>query len=403
MRATRFVFHALLVCGGIAPAGLAAQQDAPPPPRTRVKVFRSDSTGRDSAYMRVTISTDRIEQMIHDLMASKQLEATIGQSLREAAGQPGDSKKMRELSEELATLAKKNSSLITSIEMTCASDRQPEGYIGVQFSELQTSIGEDSPQMAPMPPMPPMRDYPKIDMVYPNSPASKGGVKRGDIVLQIGGLDSRRVVQLDKLLKPASKLSLRVQRDGATKDLMLTVEKRPSDFNSECANVDQFIAPEFDQPMIYMRTPRAPGAPGGAPSIVLHRAPGAVVAPDAPSTPMAPMAPMIAPMAGYMYGFSTANSAIAGATLQALDDDWRATLGVDNGVLVTKVLPGTPSKDSGLHAGDVITAADGQPVASVRALSRIVSNAKSNAVKLTIIRSGKQQVLILKWQETSPP
>ena len=34
----------------------------------------------------------------------------------------------------------------------------------------------------------------------------------------------------------------------------------------------------------------------------------------------------------------------------ALDDDWRATLGVDNGVLVTKVLPGTPSKDSGLHA-----------------------------------------------------
>ena len=41
---------------------------------------------------------------------------------------------------------------------------------------------------------------------------------------------------------------------------------------------------------------------------------------------------------GFMYGFSTTNAAIAGATLMPLDDDWRATLGVDNGVLVTKVL-----------------------------------------------------------------
>ena len=86
----------------------------------------------------------------------------------------------------------------------------------------------------------------------------------------------------------------------------------------------------------------------------------------------------------------------------ALDDDWRATLGVDNGVLVTKVLPGTPSKDSGLRSGDVITSADGQAVASVRALARIVGNAKSNAVKLQIIRAGKQQVLMLRWQDGPP-
>ena len=82
-----------------------------------------------------------------------------------------------------------------------------------------------------------------------------------------------------------------------------------------------------------------------------------------------------------------------------LTDDWRATLGVDNGVLVTKVLPGTPAKDSGLHDGDVIISADGQTVASVRALSRIVGNAKANAVKLQVIRAGKPQVIVLRWQE----
>ena len=86
-----------------------------------------------------------------------------------------------------------------------------------------------------------------------------------------------------------------------------------------------------------------------------------------------------------------------------LTDDWRATLGVDNGVLVTKVLPGTPSKDSGLHAGDVIVAADGQTVASVRTLSRIVSNAKSGSVKLQIIRAGKPQAIVLRWQQEPSP
>jgi serine protease Do len=86
-----------------------------------------------------------------------------------------------------------------------------------------------------------------------------------------------------------------------------------------------------------------------------------------------------------------------------LDDDWRATLGVDNGVLVTKVLPGTPSKDSGLHAGDVIISADGQNVSSVRTLSRIVSNSKSRSVKLQVIRAGKPQVIMLRWQQEPPP
>ena len=130
--------------------------------------------------------------------------------------------------------------------MTCASDHQPDGYIGVQFSELQTVMGDE------MPMAPPMREYPKIDSVYVNSPASKAGARRGDVVLLIGGIDSRRPVQLDKLLKPGTKLTLRVQRDGSQKDLAITIEKRPTDFNSECANVDQFFAPEFDQP-IYLR------------------------------------------------------------------------------------------------------------------------------------------------------
>ena len=379
---------ALLVCGVLPPAGAAAQE----PPR-RVKIIRSDTTviRSDSAIVRVTIDADRIEQTIRDLMASKAMEQTIGESLRAAAsGQAGDSKKIRELSEALGRIAQKNAALITTIEMSCAGDHQPEGYLGVQFSELQTVMDGDAPQA------PPLRNYPRIDSVYPGSPASKAGLRRGDVVLTMGGQDARRPVPLDKLLRPMVKVPVRVQRDGAQKDYTIVVEKRPTDFNSECANVDQVIGPEFDRPMIYMRSPS--GARTAFPLSVFPRSQTPVATPDAPMSPV----PAMPPVAGFMYGFSTTNSAIAGATLMPLDDDWRATLGVDNGVLVTKVLPGTPSKDSGLRAGDVIISADGQTIASVRALSRIVGNAKANSVKLQIIRSGKPQVIMLRWQEASP-
>jgi len=379
------VLGALLACGALLPASVAAQAE---PPQRRVKIIHSDSTfiRSDSTTMRVTVNTARIEQLIHDLMASKAMEQTIGQSLREASGQASDPKKMRQLAEELGRIAQKNAALITTIEISCAGDRQADGYIGVQFSELQTVMGEDAPQA------PPLREYPRIDSVYPGSPASKAGVRRGDVVILIGGADARRPVQLDRLLRPLTKLPVRVQRDGAHKDLTIVVEKRPTDFNSDCANVDQVIGPEFDRPMVFVRS-RAAMAPGAVPAF--PRSPTPAGAPDAPMPPMPPFA-------GFTYGFSTTNSAIAGATLMPLTDDWRATLGVDNGVLVTKVLPGTPAKDSGLHDGDVIISADGQTVASVRALSRIVGNAKANAVKLQVIRAGKPQVIVLRWQETAP-
>jgi S1-C subfamily serine protease len=382
-RATRSAAAALLLGGVLLPGAASAQQDPPPPPR-RVKIMRADSMflRSDSTFLRMTINAGQIEQMIHDLMASKALEQTIGQSLRDAtSGQSSDPRKIRELSEELARIAQKRASLITTIEMTCAGDRQPEGYIGVQFSELQTVIGDDGSSA------PPMREYPRIDSVYGNSPASRAGVHRGDVVQQIGGIDARRAVQLDKLLKIGTKLMMRVQRDGANKDLVLTIEKKPVDFNSDCANVDQWIGPEFDRPNMVMRAPRTPMAPGVG--LIFPRTPTPASAPDAP----------MPPSGGFMYGFSTTTSAIAGATLMPLDDDWRATLGVDDGVLVTKVLPGTPAKDAGLRSSDVIISADGQGVASVRSLSRIVSNAKAKSVKLQVVRGGKPLVIMLRWQE----
>ena len=58
---------------------------------------------RDSTIVRVTVNMDRIEQMIHDLMASKAMEQTIGsRCARRHPGRPPIRRSMRELSDELA-------------------------------------------------------------------------------------------------------------------------------------------------------------------------------------------------------------------------------------------------------------------------------------------------------------
>ena len=205
------------------------------------------------------------------------------------------------------------------------------------------------------------------------------------MVRLIGGQDARRPVPLATLLKPGTRVLLRVDRDGVQKDISVLVEKRPADFGSQCSTVEHLMGPEFSTPKIFsFRVPdaaRAPGAP---------RTPSPTTPPDIP-----------APPAGFAYAFTpmAMTSFIAGARLQALDEDWRESTRVDEGVLVTSVAQGSPARDAGLRGADVIVSADDQAVASPRALSRIISNAKTNAVKLQIIRAGKPQTLTLRLQE----
>src|SRR3990172_3499151 len=134
----------------------------------------------------------------------------------------------------------------------------------------------------------------------------------------------------------------------------------------------------------------------GAPLIVQLGPPGAARVPRTPVIPPGPPEMPLMPGA-FSYVFATGSS-IAGATFMALDEDWRESLRVDNGVLVMKVLPGSPAKDAGLRGNDVIVSADDELVTSPRALQRIISNAKGNSVKLQVVRAGKTQTLVLRWK-----
>ena len=339
-------------------------------------MVRIDSAGRDSlGSIRVTVNSDAISRMIRELLASRELEQTIGYALREAAtGEKADTRKMKELSGRLDEIARRNAGLVTTLQMQCAHEGPlPEGFLGVEFDQQSISQHDNEPAMF---------ELGTVESVTPGSPADKAGLQRGDVLLSIGGVDARKPIALGTILKPGAKVQVRLQRGRVTKDVAVVVEKRPADYGSDCATMEH-----WDAPMVFMRTP----APGSAPR-----------APRIPAPAMAPEALMPPPGSGFAYAFTPmANIVLGGATLQMLDDDWRQALGVDNGVLVQKVAPGSPARDAGLRGSDVIISADGETVGSPRSLQRIMG-AKSNLVKLQIVRAGKTQTILLRWQNREP-
>ncbi|MFN0117581.1 MAG: Do family serine endopeptidase [Elusimicrobiota bacterium] len=86
-----------------------------------------------------------------------------------------------------------------------------------------------------------------VNQVVPNSPASKAGLKRGDIVLEFDGKKIDKVQTLQDLVSaanPGRTVSIKVLRDGSSKFLKLTTAVMPKQENmSELKNNDDDSSP----------------------------------------------------------------------------------------------------------------------------------------------------------------
>ncbi len=70
------------------------------------------------------------------------------------------------------------------------------------------------------------------------------------------------------------------------------------------------------------------------------------------------------------------------------------------GVIVVKVLPGTPAAKSGIRRGDVITAIDGAAITAAEELQRVVEGSRlGQGLKVAIMRGEKTQTLTVKTGE----
>jgi serine protease Do len=243
----------------------------------------------------------------------------------------------------------------------------PDGWLGIYYiCETETWANKGELFVKHL-------GYPQVASVEPGSPAFRAGIEAGDTILAYNAIDLKgRTVSLTKLLKPGTKLEVRVKRAKETYDLPVTVARRvaygPGVVGSPGMTV---VRPE--------RARMAVGS-GADP----------VVAPVPPVDAVTPTAPTV------LYG----RLPLAGAELARINPDLGQPFGVERGVLVLQVVAHTPAARAGLRSGDVIIAVNGNEVVTPAQVQRALAKAADErSVKLTLIRKRKPVSTLLVWSE----
>ena len=334
----------------------------------------ADTTGRDSiARVMITMSPDGIAKMIDDLLTSRQMEERIAMAMR---GEHGNGPKTHELDSQLKYILRRNAGLMTQIKMQCAAeDAQPAGYMGINFESVEIRRTNGGPTLYTL------GERPTIVSVEPGSPAQRAGLEASDELVTISGNDARKPFALGMLLKPGTKIALRITRDRRQRDVTVTVEKRPDDYGSPCSGLDDMVGAFRNSPQT-MRRSEGPLA-GSLPRIA--NPDGSIAAPQ-----------------GFAYAFMTpypssgAPMMVSGAMFIVLTPDWRETLGVEKGLLVSNVTMGSPAQAAGLKASDVVLSVGDSPVASPVTLWRALNEAGKDGVTLKVLRARKEISIVLK-------
>jgi S1-C subfamily serine protease len=252
--------------------------------------------------------------------------------------------------------------------------REPTGWFGVRISD--TAMMDEQGTAF-------FDAYPVVTHVDPSSPASKAGVRVGDVLLMFNGHDMRGgSIELAQWLRVGAPFVLKIRRNDKTRLLRGTLAKRPADW-------EQKMVVEMTQQMsvkdgLAMR------------SGSLSREPMNKGVMRVQSRVPAPMPALLAPALGYggaVYPF-------AGASFTQLNTDLCDVLGVKpEGVFVTNVAEGSAARNAGLRGGDIILRADNMKVASPIDLVQAIRSAdeKDQTINLQIMRKHQLQSLTLRW------
>jgi serine protease Do len=210
----------------------------------------------------------------------------------------------------------------------------------------------------------------EVTCVDGDSPASKAGLKPGDVVLEYNGErveGGEQFVRLVRDTPPGHNASLLVVRNGANQTLTATIAQRQP----------AALAFEFDGDNLAMAMPPMPAMPPMQPL------PGIRI-PDIPRA------------------FMTWRSPTLGIESESLNPQLAEFFGVKDGVLVRSVTKDSTAEKAGFKAGDVIVKVDGEKVASPREISSILQTSRSKkTLPVTVIRHQKEVVLNVLLDENS--
>jgi len=98
-----------------------------------------------------------------------------------------------------------------------------------------------------------------------------------------------------------------------------------------------------------------------------------------------------APSAEEMAKADRKDGEVAGMQLGSLDQQMRQSLGIQDGVIITSVVPGSAADKSGLDRGDVIVAIGNKPVANPGDVAKEVASAEKAQAKSVLLRVVNRQ------------
>ena len=214
-----------------------------------------------------------------------------------------------------------------------------------------------------------------VTRIVKDSPAEKAGLRKDDVILRVDGENISSVRKLNRIvseLAPDQSVKITVSRGGSEQDITATIGKRSNNF---FAGSDLFKG----QPQIWKWEGKEPR---GRTFEVPHFN-----------------------MDGNLFSEGDllnnrdliwlANSRRIGVSTTELTKQLADYFGVTGGkgVLVTAVIDDGPAAKAGVRAGDVLTAVDGEAIASSGDLSRAINRKKEGDVTLTLIRNKSQQTI----------
>jgi serine protease Do len=191
----------------------------------------------------------------------------------------------------------------------------------------------------------------EVAHVQEDTPATKAGVKEGDVVLEYNGEKVEGVDEFIRLVHetpPGREVKMIVWRNGKTENLTITVGSRRG------------------------TVIETPGGPVTIP----------------PIPPIPPMPPMDIPR--FEMSYQSPLIGIEGESL-APEGQLADFFGVKDGVLVKSVVRNSAAEKAGLKAGDVIVKVDDAKVTSPREITSVLrSNRNKNSFTLTVVRNKKE-------------
>jgi serine protease Do len=192
-----------------------------------------------------------------------------------------------------------------------------DGYFGVTLSGVQLRV------VTPEGVMTSHCEYPMVETVDVGSPAARAGLAAGDTLLSYNGRDlTKLAINYPAMLVPGESVRVRVLKSGKARDVNVTVAPR--------------VVEEPVRGMIFLRSAQGPGPVGGS------------------------------------YALPTGSMVLAGAQFSNIDEEFAQTLGLEKGVLVMRVPPGSPAAEAGLRAGEVLRSVNGTAVRDVASLRRLL-------------------------------